>query len=120
MGYAVNPLQQRCGALTAGLVMGVFWGLWHVPALLQNDQTLPYITVGLLAAVGTRILIVWTYNNTGHSVFAAILLHLMANLSSTYVATSAGGPLIAGIAALVTLLWGPSTLTRYLLARQAR
>lgn len=113
MGYAIDPLQHRWGALGASLVIGVFWGLWHVPALLQNDQSTGYIAVGLLAAVGVRVLIVWVYNNTGRSVFAAILLHVTANLASTYVATSAGGPLAVGVAVLVAVIWGPRTLTGY-------
>jgi hypothetical protein len=81
--------------------------------LLQNDQTLPYIAWGLPASVGVRILIIWLYNNTGKSVFAAVLFHVMALFSSSFVATSAGGPIIAITVVIVTFLWGSRTLARY-------
>lgn len=106
-------MQEWWGALTTGIGMGSVWGAWHVPALIQNDQAPAYLAVGLLAAVGARILIVWLYNNAGKSVLAAILFHVMANVSSSFVATAAAGPIIAFMAVIVTVLWGSKTLAWY-------
>jgi hypothetical protein len=69
--------------------------------------------MGFLAGVGTRILIIWLYNNTGKSVFAGILFHVMALFSSSFVATSASGPITAIVVVVVTFLWGSKTLARY-------
>jgi uncharacterized protein len=67
-----------------------------------------------------RILIVWLYNNTGKSVFAAILFHAMANVGKTvfpggvsYYDPVIGYSIIAIMAVIVTVLWGPKTLARY-------
>lgn len=122
LGYAIDPLQERWGTLAAGAAVGLVWGLWHVPALLQNDQALPYIAIGLLASIGVRILIVWIYNNNGGSVFAGNLFHVSALVGSSLVATSAVGPIVLVVVALVALLWGPRTLARfrYQVPRQSR
>ena len=76
----------------------------------------------LLMLVGNRVLVVWIFNNTGKSVFAAILFHAMDNtalaslpdvnaLAPWGTVTLCGLTLVA--AAVVTLLWGPQTLARY-------
>jgi uncharacterized protein len=66
-----------------------------------------------LSAIGLRILFVWLYNNTGRSLFAVIVFHAMANVSSSFISTVAGIPLIAITAVIVTFLWGSKTLARY-------
>ena len=113
MGYAAEPMQERWGALTAGIIMGSVWAVWHVPALIQSDQAPAYIAWGLLAGVGTRILIIWLYNNTGKSVFAGNLFHVMALFGSSFVATSASAPITAIVVVVVTFLWGSKTLARF-------
>jgi hypothetical protein len=70
--------------------------------------------------VGTRILIVWLYTNTGKSVLAAVLYHMMYNVS-TLLLPNFGLPydpaltavLVLVVAAIVTFLWGPRTLARF-------
>lgn len=81
MGYAIEPLQSRWGALSAGLILGLIWAIWHVVPDLQLNQPLDWILWHRLGTIGLRILIVWIYDNAGRSVFAAILFHDMNNLS---------------------------------------
>ena len=62
----------------------------------------------------------WIYNNTGRSVFAAILIHAVYNvctlafpsfyISSGHLITSI---LIVVVAVIAALLWDAETLTRY-------
>ncbi|MEU1631105.1 CPBP family glutamic-type intramembrane protease [Streptomyces sp. NPDC020096] len=33
-GYATDPMLRRWGLLTTGVLLGGFWGLWHVVPLL--------------------------------------------------------------------------------------
>jgi membrane protease YdiL (CAAX protease family) len=114
MGYAVDPMQERWSALTTAIILGVVTGIGHVPSLVQEDFSLTYIAVGLsLSAIGLRILWVWLYNNTGRSLFGAILFHALTNVSSSFISTVAGIPLIAITAVIVTFLWGSRTLAQY-------
>jgi membrane protease YdiL (CAAX protease family) len=80
-GYAIDPIQKRWGALTASLLVGIVWQVWHFIGDLQAGQTWTWIAWHSLYSVALRVLIVWIYNNTGKSVFAAILVHTMDNVS---------------------------------------
>lgn len=63
-----------------------------------------------------RVLIVWLYNNTGRSVFAATLFHAFSNVSSvtysSYYDPHITGLIVAFVATIVVLVWGPRTLVR--------
>ncbi|HOI13495.1 MAG TPA: CPBP family glutamic-type intramembrane protease [Methanoculleus sp.] len=116
-GYALDPLQDRWGALPAGIILGVVWALWHlVPYSLANPPL--WVAGQCLATVMARILMVWLYNNTGGSVFGMILFHAMINMGSVPDYGFRYDPLLVGpiltvIAAVVVFLWGPRTLARY-------
>ena len=118
-GYALDPMQERWSALQASLVLGVIWALWHVIAMVEAGQSPAWIAWGCLDMLGTRVLMVWLYNNTGKSVFAVALYHAIANLSmksifpgGSYEAERVVALTLAGAAAAVTIVWGPRTLTR--------
>lgn len=123
-GYAIDPMQNRWGALKASVILGVVWQIWHIIGDVQAHNTATWIVWHSLYSVGLRILIVWVYNNTGKSVFAAILVHTTDNVSWSLFPNygSHYDPFIAFIitavtAAIVTFLWGPKTLARYRRAR---
>ncbi|GAB4465413.1 MAG: type II CAAX endopeptidase family protein [Anaerolineae bacterium] len=118
--YATDPLQKRWGALRTGVILGLVWGLWHIIPDVQNGKAADWILWHRLYSVALRILIVWVYNNTGKSVFAASLVHTMDNVS-VFLFPNYGShynPFITCIitwlmAALVIFGWGPRTLARY-------
>lgn len=80
-GYVIDRMQARWPALQAGILLGVLWGSWHVVPLVQAHRSLTWIAWWFLFTVAGRVLIVWLYNNTGKSVFAAILYHDISNVS---------------------------------------
>lgn len=115
-GYATDPLQERWSALLTALVLGAVWAVWHlIPWILLNT---PVWAAGQsLSTVALRVLIVWLYNNTGKSVFAATLFHGMVNVAEfsfpnygSYYDSVVSGAITAAVAVVVTLLWGPATL----------
>src|SRR5215203_698774 len=121
MGYAADPLQERRSALTTSIILGLVWAIWHFVPLIQMGRTLTWIAWWTLSTVALRILIVWLYNNTGKSVFAAIVFHATSNLSlpvfpMDYDHASVQftlGTITAMAAMIVTFLWGPRTLARF-------
>ncbi|MDD2255376.1 type II CAAX endopeptidase family protein [Methanoculleus sp.] len=119
MGYAADPLQERWSALVTALILGVVWAEWHsIPWLLLNTPA--WAAGQALSTVALRVVIVWLYNNTNGSVFAATLFHGMMNvaefsfpnLGSHYDPVVTGG-IAAAVAVAVVFLWGPETLARF-------
>ncbi|HSJ54543.1 MAG TPA: CPBP family intramembrane glutamic endopeptidase, partial [Anaerolineae bacterium] len=126
-GYAFDPLEERWNALGAAIVVGVVWQLWHLLPDVQAQQAPGWIFWQRVSSVALRVLIVWVYNNTGKSVFAAIALHAVSN-AGVYLFPNYGshydpfttGVLIIIAAAVVVFLWGPRTLARFRFAREGR
>jgi membrane protease YdiL (CAAX protease family) len=120
MGYAFDPLQARRSALGASLLLGVVWASWHVPFYLLAGLEPAWIAGQLAALVAIRTIMVWIYNNTLRSVFAAILYHAVYNTCTMLIPSyySALGHALTSVliivsAVVVVVLWGPSTLAQF-------
>jgi len=118
-GYAIDPLQERFGALGGALLLGVVWMVWHWVPFLEGHLSLAFILWWSPGLVAQRVLIVWLYNNTGRSVFVAALFHAMINLSwgvfppaLSYYDPRVTSLILVIAAAVVVMVWGPRTLTR--------
>jgi membrane protease YdiL (CAAX protease family) len=81
MGFAFPRLQEKRSPLAAGILLGVLWGLWHMPvvdslgaAAPHGAYWLPFFLAFIAAMTALRVLIVWVYTNT-NSVLLAQLLH---------------------------------------------
>lgn len=114
-GYATDRMQARWSALATGVILGLVWAAWHLVPLLQMGRSPAWIAGWALSTVGSRVLIVWIYDNCGRSVFAASAYHAMSNVS-TMVFTDWFDPVMTGavmavMAGIVTAAWGPKTLT---------
>lgn len=124
MGYAIDPMQDRLGALKAAILMGIPWAIWHYPSIIQQGHNATWIVWGTLGTVAVRVIIVWIYNNTGKSMFACILFHTLINVGRVLFPRDAThNPLvdypdihystIAMTAVVIVFLWGSKTLVRY-------
>jgi membrane protease YdiL (CAAX protease family) len=125
-GYALDRLGTRWNALISSLMVGFFWGLWHLP-LFYIPGTSQYLydisffgfLVGLLAI---SVLYTWIFNNTGASIWSAVFFHwiytyvlgtLSAGMAPPPTAYQILGYVPYVIIALVVLvIWGPRKLIR--------
>jgi uncharacterized protein len=64
-GFALPRLQQRYTPVVATLILGLAWGVWHVPL---------YGPLGFVVPLVLAFFYTWLYNRTG-SVLLCILLH---------------------------------------------
>jgi membrane protease YdiL (CAAX protease family) len=126
-GYAMDPLQDRWNALAASIVVGIVWAVWHIVPFIQMDRTPMWIVWQGTSMVVARILTVWIYNNTGKSVFAAILFHAMNNVATVLLPSygwhydpPVAVAITAVAAAIITFLWGPRTLARFRYVRRGK
>lgn len=119
-GYAFDRLRDGRNALEVGVILGAVWAAWHVVPLAQSGRAPAWIAWQCLGMFPFRILIVWLYNVTGRSVFAASAFHATANMGQFSFPNygSHYDPFIVCLiltaaAATVTFLWGAKTLARY-------
>jgi uncharacterized protein len=92
-GFALPRLQQHRGALDASLLLGLVWGLWHIPLyfVLGTGQyetisggTSPAFAIGgfVVWTIGLSILFTWLFNQTGGSLLVVMLFHAAVNLAA--------------------------------------
>ncbi|MCP4601966.1 MAG: CPBP family intramembrane metalloprotease [Proteobacteria bacterium] len=120
-GFALDRLQARWNALTASLILGFLWGLWHLPLHFMvgtTQEVIPAVEYILKQMVGA-IFYTWIYNNTKRNLFLAILLHAVWNVFGglvPYWVTSQGRWVNFGveviIAAIIVAVYGAQTLVR--------
>jgi uncharacterized protein len=89
-GYAVPRLRARHGVLTAGLLLGMVWGVWHIPVYVLGSGTpagtidwgalLPDVVFFVAVLPVFRVLMIWVHDRT-HSVPVAMIMH--GSLSAT-------------------------------------
>lgn len=128
-GYALPHLQRNYTALTASLVIGVVWAVWHLPMFVLPSGlyagkpfTLYAPMVVLLSVVMT-----WFYNSTGGSVPAAMVLHAGINSANALIPTPLTGQTAGSMQGLtlkvvlactailalaIVLRYGPETLSK--------
>jgi membrane protease YdiL (CAAX protease family) len=111
-GYAIEALQKRWGALSAALALGLVWAAWHVVPLTQAHRLVEWIAWWCLGTIALRVVMTWLYNNTGHSVFGAMVFHAMINVSwltfpirGSYYDPRVTGLIVAAVAVAVTAIW---------------
>ena len=118
-GYALEPMQTRFNALTASLMLGAIWGLWHLPLHFIEGTVQANIPVYqfILQQMVLAVFYTWLFNNTKGSVFIAILFHTIANLAGAalpYWTTDQGrwvGFFVQLLFAItIILVWGPQRL----------
>lgn len=80
-GFALPRLQQRYSALTASLMVGVLWALWHLPLFLWADNPMsryPFVP-WLIGVLADSVIYTWLFNSTRGSLSAVALFHILTN-----------------------------------------
>jgi len=87
-GYALDKMQNGNNALIASLVLGFFWGLWHLPLFFMEGTTQAEAAIPIwefiIQIMVLSVLFTWLYNNTGGSLLVAILFHTIGNTTGGY------------------------------------
>lgn len=81
-GFATSEWRKRFGVLATGVLMGLLWGLWHLPMFTvsaRESTEIPSILFLLILLftwlVPFRVLMVWVYDHT-QSLLLVMLMHL--------------------------------------------
>jgi uncharacterized protein len=74
-GFALPRLQSRHGALVATLILGVLWGLWHLPNVLFFHWGSQTLALFLAETLTDAFILTWVYNNSRGSLLPVVILH---------------------------------------------
>lgn len=104
-GYAMPVLADKLGWRAASLVIGVVWGLWHLPLFFmantaQSHMPIPLFMLNILAG---SVVFGWLYERTKRSVLPALVLHTSLNAWAGILGVVPGSP-AGGSYAIVTRL----------------
>lgn len=120
-GFALPHLQNRCNALTASLVLGGVWALFHLPiffvqgaSVLGSQNSMNPLAFLIEVAAGA-ILVTWLFNNTKGSLLIAYLYHAAVNTWTSEVFrinVIDSAPITVVVAVIVLFSFGPARLTR--------
>jgi uncharacterized protein len=126
-GYATEPLQQRHGALAAGLIIGAVWAVIHYIPLMEAHRSLGWIAGWSIGTISTRIIMVWLFNNAGRSVLVVTLLHAMGNvawqlfpINGSYFDPRINGLIMLFVAAIIVIFWRHNPVDDEQLHRRVR
>jgi membrane protease YdiL (CAAX protease family) len=120
-GFALGPMLNRSSALVASLVLGLLWGLWHLPLhfIEGTVQSAMPVYQFVIQQMVLAVLYTWLFNNTRGAVSIAILFHAVANIVGAaipYWTTDLGRwiglAVLAAATGVIVLMWGPKHLNR--------
>jgi membrane protease YdiL (CAAX protease family) len=130
-GFALPRLQARHNALVSSLIIGVLWGLWHIPLYFvagtsQYDWRmaggfLPTFLGYTLFVIAWSIQYTWVFNNTKGSLLLAAVVHGAGNAWLGYIDVFSrggfGGLLTFSavsviVSIIIVLMAGPTNLSR--------
>jgi len=83
-GYAQEPLQEKIGVIPASLVIGVIWGIWHLPLwFMTGDLHSAYSFLAfVMMTTSISIMYAWLYNSSGKKLIVVIIFHAMSNTAA--------------------------------------
>ncbi|MBI2375530.1 MAG: CPBP family intramembrane metalloprotease [Deltaproteobacteria bacterium] len=105
-GFALPRLNARFGSLRGSVLLGLIWGLWHVPMLILSGT--PSWLLPILAAffVAGSMTFTWVFIHTKGSLLTAVLMHFGAHLSNPHqvIATNPTPAVVQSLAYIVAAI----------------
>ena len=86
-GVALPGLQEQNRAGKSSIILGLLWGIWHIPFWLLLDSFdqfgIGYLGLNLLFVVPLTFYITWFFNHSRQSLLLPVMLHLTFNIVNT-------------------------------------
>ena len=130
-GFAMPRLQARYNALVSSLIVGLVWGIWHIPLFLTQGTTqsewladagwIPAVVSYTVFCMAWSIQYTWLFNNTKGSVLLAAVMHGAGNVwLGGYIDVYRGHfggiltftAVMAIVSIIIVLIAGPANLSR--------
>ncbi len=105
-GFALPRLQKNRSALSATIILWIFWSIWHIPAffyLYESSILIPFL-IGQFAGA---IFFTWLFNSTAGSTLMVIIFHGTFN----FITASKGGEgTVAAVLSSLIVIWSVTVI----------
>jgi membrane protease YdiL (CAAX protease family) len=121
-GYAQEHIQREDSMITSGLIIGIFWSIWHLPLFFIEGTYQYELGIGsfefwlfFIVIIPDSLIYTWIYNNNSKSILSAIIYHLLGNLMGELFAPVGIAPFIrfitiCAIAIILSLIYSKKLL----------
>lgn len=122
-GFALPQLQNKMNALTASIVLTLFWALWHLPLFFYRPGYTSMDSVGIMGWVFSlltgSVLLTWLFNSTRGSILICAVFHSTIDIAFTADVANKSivnymGFLITVFGILIILIYKPKNLSKIL------
>lgn len=105
-GFALPRLQAHRTALLSSLILGLIWGVWHLPRLWVPGAAFDFAGFAwfLVGIALTSVLYTWIFNNTRGSLLLVVLFHTAQAVTNLFLASSAF-PWVEPALTLLLVIW---------------
>jgi membrane protease YdiL (CAAX protease family) len=93
-GYALDRVLTPFGLLAGSIILGLLWGVWHLPLFFMPATWHGQIGFGLtgfwtfmLRSIGLALLMTWVYLNTDRSILSGMFMHFTSNFTGQLLAS---------------------------------
>jgi membrane protease YdiL (CAAX protease family) len=122
-GFLLPRLQARKSDLAASLIVGLVWGLWHLPDLWPLNDSLVPVTLPFFLAdiILISVIYTWLFANSRGSILLVSLFHgvydllvMYASASLPFISETRGMEtiILLGMAVVVVAIYGPQRFKR--------
>lgn len=105
-GYALPRLRRRFDPLAASAVLGLLWGLWHLPLFFipgSFQSSIPFVGF-LVSALATSVIIGWVFNRARGSVLVVALFHGFTDVVIAFTGVMTSGLMLFWTTVVVQVL----------------
>lgn len=101
-GFALPRLQKKHSALSATLILWLFWAFWHLPMFFYtyDPSIISGMLIGLMAG---SITFTWLYNGTSGSILIVAIWHGLFDYTTACSSCQTG--LIAAVISTLVMIW---------------
>jgi uncharacterized protein len=80
-GYALPVLTTKLGWRSASLIIGVIWGLWHLPLFFMSSTPQAHMPLAwfVVSTIAQSVIFAWVFRHSGQSIVPALVMHTSIN-----------------------------------------
>ncbi|PJF29566.1 MAG: CPBP family intramembrane metalloprotease [Phototrophicales bacterium] len=110
-GFAFHRLYHRIGFIRSALLIGILWGVWHLPFFLYKDNFMALGMGGFLVYIMSitmgSIVLSWLYDKSQQSILIVAIWHALFDfVSASPIADGMGNMVIS----MIIVMWAISIL----------